>query len=290
MKEPSKKSKPALFEKFVQRVARRWVAGSSIQDALRSAKDANMNGMSAIVNYLGEHVTDDKEIQANVNEYVKILHEMERLCIRGSITPKLTQIGLDKDYKTCENNIMIIVEEAKKLNRFVWVDMESFSYINDTTEIYYALLKRYDMVGLAFQAYLKRGTNYLVDLIMKKGKIRLVKGAYSEDRNVVYHSRRMVDRNFVKLMQMLFEDSDDFAIATHDQVMIDRAMELHEKYKKKFEFQLLKGIRDDIKPFLVKRGFSVAEYIPYGKNISAYSVRRIKEKPTNILLLARSLF
>lgn len=291
MKEKSpKKPKPVLFEKFVHKVARKWVAGLSMNDALKSAKDANEKGMSAIINYLGEHVTDDSGIEANVKEYITLLDEMDRLHINGSISPKLTQIGLDKDYDTCENNALRIVEHAKKLNKFVWIDMESSSYLNDTIEIYLTLLKHYEMVGLAFQAYLKHGASYLVDVIMQKGKVRLCKGAYREDSSVVYRSRRMVDKNYLKLMQMLFEDGNNFAIATHDQQIIDSAIKLNSKYRKQFEFQMLKGVRDDIKPSLIKAGYSVAEYIPYGENIAAYSVRRIKEKPSNILLLARSLF
>jgi len=287
---PAKKSKPPLFEKFVKRIAKKWVAGHTIEEALKSAKQTNTKGMSAIINYLGEHVTDDGAIEANVNEYMRLLQEMDRLHINGSISPKLTQIGLDKDYDTCENNALTMVERAKALDKFVWFDMESSSYLRDTINIYFTLLKHYDSIGVAFQAYLKQGTNYLVEIVTHRGKTRLVKGAYREDSNTVFRSRRMVDKNYMKLMQLLFESSNDFAVATHDQTIIDQALKLHGNYQKHFEFQMLKGVRDDIKPSLIKKGFSLAEYIPYGENITSYSVRRIKEKPSNILLLARSLF
>lgn len=285
-----RKSRATLFEKLVQRIAKKWVAGRTLDEVLKSAKQTNEKGMSAIINYLGEHVTNDEEIEAHVKEYIHILQEMDRLHIKGSVSPKLTQIGLDKGYDTCETNILKIVEQAKKLNSFVWVDMESSSYISDTIEIYFTLLKRYDRVGLAFQAYLKHGANYLIEILMNNGKVRLVKGAYNEDSSVVYRSKRVIDRNYMKLMQMLFEQGNNFAIATHDQTIIEQALKLDEKYDKDFEFQMLKGIRDDIKPSLIKKGYSLAEYIPYGENVAAYSVRRIKEKPSNILLLARSLF
>ncbi|MFQ5940717.1 MAG: proline dehydrogenase family protein [Nitrososphaerales archaeon] len=286
----SKKAKPALFEKLVQRMAKKWVAGYSLDDALKSAKETNAKGMRAIINYLGEHVIDDNEIEANVKEYIRVLQEMDRSHINGSITPKLTQIGLDKDYETCENNALMIVKHAKKMHKFVWLDMESSSYINDTINIYLTLLKHYEMVGLAFQAYLKQGTNYLNKILTHNGKVRLVKGAYREDSSTVFRSKRMVDKNYMKLMRMLFEDSNGFAIATHDNAIIDSAVKLYDKYQKQFQFQMLKGIRDDIKPSLLRKGFSLAEYIPYGENVAAYSVRRLREKPSNILLLARSLF
>lgn len=289
-KSSSKNSKPALFEKLVHKIAKKWVAGHSMRDALKSAKNANAKGIGAIINYLGEHLTNDDDIEASVNEYIAILQEMDRLHINGSISPKLTQIGLDKDYDTCENNALMIVERAKQLKKFVWLDMESSSYLDDTIRIYFTLLKRYEMVGLAFQAYLKHSADYLVEILMQRGKVRLVKGAYREDSSVVYRSKHTVDKNYMKLMQMLFEDGHNFAIATHDQTMIDHAIKLNNEHKKQFEFQMLKGVRDDIKQSLIKNGFSLAEYIPYGENIAAYSVRRIKEKPSNILLLARSLF
>jgi proline dehydrogenase len=290
MKPRSPRPRATLFEKLVERIAKRWVAGQTLEDALNSSKETNAKGMIALLNYLGEHVVDDKEIEANVSEYMRILEQSDRLRINASITPKLTQIGLDKDYNTCESNALKIAERAKQSSRFVWIDMESSSYLDKTIEIYLTLLRRYDRVGLAFQAYLKQGTDYLVEILRNRGKVRLCKGAYREDSSVVFRSKTLIDRNFVKLMRMLFEQSDEFAIATHDQAMIERALKLNDKYHKNFEFQMLKGIRDDIKPMLIQKGFRLAEYIPYGENMAAYSVRRIKEKPSNILLLARSLF
>ena len=289
-KSSPKSSKPALFEKLVFKIASKWVAGYSINDALQSAKKANSNGMSAIINYLGEHSESLEDIEAGVKEYLTILNEMEKLQIKGGISPKLTQIGLEKDYDLSINNASRIIERARQLNRFVWLDMESSLYLNDTIEIYLTLLKHYNKVGLAFQAYLKNASDRLIEILMHKGKVRLVKGAYREDSNVVFRSKRTVDKNYSKLMRLLFEQGNDFAIATHDQKLIEEAIKLSKKYPKKFEFQMLKGIRDDLKPALIKQGFSLAEYIPYGKKVIPYSFRRIKEKPSNILLLARSLF
>ena len=285
-----KSSKPALFEKLVFKIASKWVAGYSINDALQSAKKANSNGMSAIINYLGEHSESLEDIEVGVKEYLTILDEMEKLQIRGGISPKLTQIGLEKDYDLSINNASRIIERARQLNRFVWLDMESSLYLDDTIEIYLTLLRHYDKVGLAFQAYLKNASDRLIEILIHKGKVRLVKGAYREDGNVVFRSKRTVDKNYSKLMRLLFEQGNEFAIATHDQRLIEEAIKLSKKYPKKFEFQMLKGIRDDLKPALIKQGFSLAEYIPYGKQVIPYSFRRIKEKPSNILLLARSLF
>lgn len=284
------KGKPALFEKLVMKIARKWVAGYSIHDAMKSAKEANANGMSVIINYLGEHNESLADIDASVKEYIMILDEMERLHINGSISPKLTQVGLESDFDLCMNNAMQIIDHARKLNRFVWLDMESSQYLEETIGIYITLLKRYQKVGLAFQAYLKEGSLHLMRILEHGGKVRLVKGAYREDSSVVFRSKSAVDRNYRKFMRMLFEHGNEFAIATHDDKMIQEAIQLSKKYPKNFEFQMLKGIRDELKPLLMKKGFRLAEYIPYGSQIVPYSVRRLKEKPSNMLLLARSLF
>jgi len=286
----SPKSKSALFEKLVVKIAKKWVAGYSIQDAMKSAREANANDMSAIINYLGEHNESLEDIDASVKEYIAILDEMERLRINGNISPKLTQVGLERDHDLCMNNIMHIIDHARKLNRFVWLDMESSRYLEDTIGIYLTLLKRYQKVGLAFQAYLKEGSVHLMQILEHGGKVRLVKGAYREDSGIVFRSKPAVDKNYRRLMQMLFEHGYEFAIATHDDKIIQEAMRLSKKYPKNFEFQMLKGIRDELKPSLIKKGFTLAEYIPYGRQIVPYSVRRLKEKPSNMLLLARSLF
>jgi proline dehydrogenase len=286
----SPRAKPALFEKLVIRIANKWVAGYSIKDAMKSAKEANAKGMGAIINYLGEHNASLEEIDASVREYIEILDEMEKLHINGSISPKLTQVGLEKDYDLCLTNTMRIIDHARKLNRFVWLDMESSRYLDDTIGIYLTLLKRHQKVGLAFQSYLKEGSIHLMHILEHGGKVRLVKGAYREDSGTVFRSKTAVDKNYRKLMQMLFEHGNDFAIATHDYKIINDALRLSKKHRKNFEFQMLKGIRDELKPLLIKKGFTLAEYIPYGKQIVPYSVRRIKEKPSNMLLLARSIF
>jgi proline dehydrogenase len=283
------KSKGTLFEKLVIKIAKKWVAGTSIKDAIKSAKEANARGMEAIINYLGEHNESLDAIDASVKEYLSVLDELERLQIKGSISPKLTQVGLEHDYELCLNNMMRVVDHARKMDRFVWVDMESSQYLDDTIGIYLTLLKRYQKVGLAFQAYLKEGPMHVLRILEHGGKVRLVKGAYKEDVKVVFQSKSAVDRNYRKLMLMLFQHGDAFAIATHDHRIVQEAIHLSKKYRKNFEFQMLRGVRDDLKPKLIKRGFSLAEYIPYGEQIAPYSVRRIKEKPSNMLLLARSI-
>jgi proline dehydrogenase len=166
--------------------------------------------------------------------------------------------------------------------------MESSEHTNNTLKIYQNLFEKYERLGVAIQANLKRSQNDLETLLKKGAKIRLVKGAYRESAKNAYKTRREVDSNYEKLMKILFEQGNEFAIATHDSRLIDRAIDLSKKHERKLEFQMLKGIRDELKPILIKSGFTVSEYIPYGTNWLPYSIRRLRERKRNILLLGSS--
>jgi len=150
------------------------------------------------------------------------------------------------------------------------------------------LFEKYERLGLAIQANLKR-TERDLSVVLKQGaKIRLVKGAYRENKKIAYKTRHEVDENYKKLMTVLFRDGNEFGIATHDSTLIEFAIKLSKEHERKFEFQMLKGIRDEMKPLLINQGYSVSEYIPYGTNWLPYSIRRLKERKRNILLLGSS--
>ena len=167
--------------------------------------------------------------------------------------------------------------------------MESSEHTDETIEIYNKFFSKYERLGIALQANLKRTEEDLIDLLRIGAKIRLVKGAYREKASISFKSKEDVDKNFVKLMKILFKKGNEFGIATHDGKIIKKAENLSKKYPKKFEFQMLKGIRDELKPRLIKKKFVVSDYIPYGVNWLPYSIRRIKERKRNILLLGSSL-
>ena len=171
----------------------------------------------------------------------------------------------------------------------MWLDMESAEHTDETIEIYHTFFSRYERLGIALQANLKRTENDLNDLLKRGAKIRLVKGAYRENARIAFKSKKEVDDNYLKLMRILFQKSNEFAIASHDEKIIHKAQTLSKKHPRKFEFQFLKGIREEIKSDLIKKKFVVSDYIPYGTNWLAYSVRRIKERKRNILLLGSSL-
>lgn len=276
-----------LMERLLFRVAKKWVAGYGTEEAIAAALDSNGRGMSAILNFLGEDTTDAKAVDQTVAEYLSLIDLMHERNVRGCVSAKPTQLGLAIDYDTCLQNFKRLATRAKKLGQFLWIDMESVRFVEDTISIYLEVYKQYNMAGVAIQSYLRRSASDLLHIVECGGKVRLVKGAYHEPEEHAFSTKEDVDANFVKLMKMLFESSSYFAIATHDSDIIDEAIRLGRDSK--CEFQMLMGIRDELKSDLVAKKFIVAEYIPYGSQWLPYSVRRIRERKRNLLLLARSL-
>ena len=276
------------MEKILYGIAKQWIAGETIDDALKSVREAYKNGRHAIVNKLGEYHKSKSQIINTVKEYQLISSSFKKWKVRGAISVKPTQIGLLISRKECLKNFEKIITTASSTQTFVWIDMESAEHTDETIEIYYELFTRYERLGLALQANLKRTKNDLIDLIEHGAKIRLVKGAYNENNKISYKSKNKVDENYLSLMELLFKKGNEFGIATHDSNMINHAIRLAKKFQRKFEFQMLKGIRDELKPNLVKKGFVVSDYIPYGTHWLAYSIRRVKERKRNILLLGSS--
>ena len=288
-----------LLERLLFKVARKWVSGSTYKHALSVAKNSNSKGIAAILNLLGEDTTDSRAIEQTVKEYFMLLEALKANSIDGCISVKPTQAGLRVGYDVCLYNFRQIAKRANSLGKFMWIDIESSQFVENTIAIYLELLKDYKQIGVAIQSYLKRSSSDLLHLLEQgAGNVRLVKGAYRENEKTAFQSMEKINSNFSKLMKMLFENSNNnnissiFAIATHDSRLIEEAIDLSKKFhanKKQFEFQMLMGIRDDIKKSLVERGFRVSEYIPYGSQWLPYSVRRIKERKRNIILLGRSL-
>lgn len=274
-----------LVERLLFRVARKWVAGYSSTDAIEAALDANRRGMSAILNFLGEDTVNQGQVGATVKEYLSLMDMMHDKNVRGCASVKPTQLGLTIGYEMCLQNFKQLAARAHELGQFLWIDMESAKFTEDTITLYLELLKENPDVGIAVQAYLKRSGADLLHIIEHGGKVRLVKGAYHELEEHAFASRQDVDSNYLRLLEMLADGGNFFAVATHDSKLIDEATRLGGKC----EFQLLMGIRDELKSQLVANKMTVAEYIPYGGQWLPYSVRRIRERKRNLLLLARSL-
>jgi proline dehydrogenase len=280
---------PRLAERLFYRIAKRWIAGYTIEDAVKAAHDANNRKLSVILNRLGEHTPDRKLIQEYTEEYLRLIDLIHTENIQGTISVKPSQVGLALEAPLFKNLILKILGRAEDEGLFLWIDMENSPYTDATVETYRELLSSHKSVGMCLQANMRRTENDLKDLLGRGGKIRLVKGAYPENAGVAFKRRSEVDANYVRLMTLLFEQENFFAIGTHDDKLVNTAKQLSRDRKADFEFQLLKGIRDDLKPNLVKEGFRVSEYIPYGPEWYNYSKRRLRERKRNILLFVRSV-
>jgi proline dehydrogenase len=278
-----------LKELLLLRVARRWIAGVDLETAVKDAQAANKKGIGVVVNFLGEEIKDSATADAQVEEYLRLQNALKANSIMGFASLKLTQLGLGTDDAGAARRLETIAANAERLDQQLFVDMEGSPMVDRTLSIYKDGLSNHRGLGLAFQSYLRRSKSDLGPLLDKGARIRLVKGAYREPHDVVFTSRKEINQNFTDLMQVLFERGDNFAIATHDSELVDKARKLAESKHVDFRFEMLKGIRNDLKDELVKSGFKVYEYLPYGDRWFAYSKRRVTEHPSNIWLLLRSL-
>ena len=276
-------------ETFVLPLAKRWISGVTQESAMDDAKKANSKGIGVLVNFLGEEIKDPAEADAHTAEYLRLQQAMADGGINGFASVKLTQLGLGSDKEGTKARIEKIAANADRLKQLLWIDMENSPVIDETLEVYLDSLTRHSRMGLALQAYTRRSESDLKKILDAGGTVRLVKGAYRESRDFVYPTKEEVNANFTKLLGILFERGERFAIGTHDSKLIDRAKELSGSRKVDFRFELLKGIRDELKLELVKSGYEVFEYLPYGDRWYAYSKRRITEHPSNVWLLLRSL-
>jgi proline dehydrogenase len=270
------------------RFARQWVAGERLEDAVRAAKDANGRGLDAVVNRLGEHYHEEAAVEATVREYLELVARMDEAGVRGDISVKPTQMGVFIDRQYALSRFLGILDAVKASSRLLWLDMEAARTIDDTLAIYLALHRRYDKVGLAMQANVRRTETDLLRLLEDRARIRLVKGAYKEPPDVAFPTRAEIDAAYLRHLQTLFEKGSNFAVATHDGRMINRALELSKTHDTPFEFAMLQGVRDPLKVELASAGHRVADYIPYGPEWLAYFTRRLRERPRNIVTMVRS--
>ncbi|MFL6316244.1 MAG: proline dehydrogenase family protein [Nitrososphaeraceae archaeon] len=291
-----------LMERLLTRLVKKWAAGQDMEDALIAAKSCNMKGQKAILNYLGEDNTEEERINRTTKEYSDLLERLHADQIDGCISVKPSQLGLCISYELCLKKLKAIINGAMKFRVFVWIDMESSKYTDDTLMLYLELFAHYPEIGVVLQSALRRSASDLLHLMEVGAKVRLVKGAYHENEQIAFVHHEEINANYIKLLEMLFsrnymnnnevDNALKFAVATHDSKLIEYAIKLSKTAKigiKNFEFEFLKGIRDELKSELVEEGFRVAEYIPYGDEWLPYSVRRLSERKRNLFLLARSL-
>lgn len=269
-------------------LAGRWVAGHHPSDALERTKYFNSKRMGTLINFLGEDITNPKDVDVAVNTYMNLVYNISKRKLNASLSMKPTQLGLSIDYKLMEFNYLKIVEYAKEKRVFVWLDMEEPEFISQTIKAYLKGL-RFGNSGICLQSYLKRSARDLQTLQSSRAVIRLVKGAYNINKNAGFDSKDGINENYTLLMEKLFEKSNSFMIATHDNKIIDMAISLNKKYKRNVTYSMLNGIRNSYAIRLVKSGNKVALYVPFGSDWIGYSLRRLREQG-HLLLIIRSFF
>jgi proline dehydrogenase len=273
--------------------ARRFIAGETVEEAIRDARALQERGLSLTLDYLGESVRSIDEATAATREYGRLLDVIVASGIERNISLKLTQLGVDVDRATCVDNLRRILDPASKHGFFVRIDMENSPYTAVTLEVFETLWQQeYRNVGLALQAALHRTEQDVARMIELGARVRLVKGAYKEPPTAAFQKKADVDAAFRRLMQTLLEHGTYPAIATHDEALIadTRAFATTLNIgRDRFEFQMLYGIRRDLQARLVADGYRLRIYLPFGQQWFAYFMRRLGERPANVAFVLRAL-
>jgi len=278
--------------KIFRTTAWRFVAGESIDDAVRAARELNLQGIKATMDLLGENTRSGEDALRATDEIIGMLDRLRAEGVDCNVSVKLTQLGLDLGSDFCSENLTRIVRHAAALDGFVRVDMEDTSCTQRTIDIVLRVHKDSPNVGIVIQAYLYRSENDVRLLLQNRVGIRLCKGAYLEPATVAFRKKSETDANYVKLMKLLLESGSRHAIATHDEAMIAATRQFAAEEgipRERFEFQMLYGIRRDLQQRLAKEGYRVRVYIPFGKRWYPYFMRRLAERPANILFIAKNL-
>ena len=275
-----------------RRLSTRFVAGETLEQALAVARKLNAEGISVTLDHLGESVSNLDEAAEARDVYLRTLDAIHQNAIEGNVSLKLTQFGLDLSFDECLANVDRLVRRAAELKSFVRVDMESSQYTDRTLELVHTLFERYGSVGVVIQSYLHRSQADVEELCARKIRVRLCKGAYLEPASVAFPEKTLVDRNFLDLTWYLLERGTYPALATHDEAIIRQTIAFVEERKiprDAFEFQMLYGIRRDLQDRLVKQGYRLRLYVPFGKAWYPYYMRRLAERPANVLFMLRNL-
>lgn len=272
--------------------ARRFVAGETIEEAVKAVVDLNRKKIASILDYLGENVTDRAKAKEARDHYLSALDRIKENKINSSISVKLTQLGLDIDEALCKRYIETIVAQAERYGNSTEIDMEDSHYTERTLTIFKELRKTHENIRVCIQAYLYRSEKDLSDLNAMRAKVRLCKGAYNEPDTVAFQDKRDVDWNYRNLTRLLLAAGTHPAIATHDESMIRYAKTCVKEMgvrPEAFEFQMLYGIRRDLQEKLSNEGYPMRVYVPYGKEWAPYFMRRLAERPANTWFVIRNL-
>lgn len=284
---------PYLPKALVGRVAARYIAGETVDDAIRVARELNGKGFRATMDILGEDVDRLDQARGAALTYRTLLDHLHRNNIDSNVSIKLTQLGLKVDKRECLELADSVVLRARELGNFVRLDMEDSSCTTDTLEIYSELRRRHVNVGVVVQAYLHRTADDVERLIGIKPNFRLCKGVYVEPESIAWHDMSKIDRNYLRILERLFRAGIYVGIATHDEHIVREAQRLIAELKlppTAYEFQMLLGVTESVRARIRAAGHPLRVYIPFGRDWYAYSVRRLRENPRLAGYVLKAMF
>lgn len=274
-------------------MARRFVAGETVEDGVNACRELNRLGLSVTLDYLGESVTNQEEARHAADVYLQMIDRLSAEKIDGNVSLKLTQMGQDIDEAFLRENIGRVLDRAKQHDMFVRFDMEGSAYTEKTLHFFRSLWgEGYRNIGVVIQSYLRRSAGDIEQLNADKVRVRLCKGAYKEPDTVAFQDKREVDASFVRLMQMLLEHGNYPGIATHDEAMIQATREFAKQRgidSARYEFQMLYGVRRDLQQMLVNNGYRMRVYVPFGEAWYPYLMRRMAERPANMFFIVNAV-
>lgn len=283
---------PYLPKDLVWIFSKKYIAGPTLEDAVRTTRQLMDEGCCATIDVLGEEVKGEEDSFKALELYKQVLKTINDEKLDANISVKLTHMGLKLDKEFCYNNVRTLVELAQSYNNFVRIDMEDHTCTDDTFEILYKLQKEYDNVGTVIQAYLRRTVDDLDHLTKNKVNLRLCKGIYNEPRRIAYKDYWIINENYKYILEELLKNKNYVGIATHDERLVWHALKLIRDLKldkSQYEFQMLLGVQEELRKIIVSQGHKLRVYVPFGKDWFAYSTRRLKENPAMVQHIMKSI-
>ncbi|MEO8049082.1 MAG: proline dehydrogenase family protein [Acidobacteriota bacterium] len=278
---------------WARKLTSRFIAGERLEDELKVSAQLQGQGILTALDHLGENVTTLEEANRSAAAYLLALDEIAARGLPATVSLKATHFGMDVSETACYENVLRVAARAREIGSRVEIDMESAAYTERTLALVTAVAREVGDIRIAIQAYLYRSPADIERLNQLGVRVRLCKGAYNEPSALAYPDKADVDRSYVELMYRLFDQGTDPAIAGHDPRMIQEAVRYSQQKAiapERFEFQMLYGIRRDLQRQVVEQGFRLRVYVPYGSAWYPYFMRRLSERPANVLFVARSLF
>jgi proline dehydrogenase len=273
--------------------SKKYIAGESIDDAIRVTRELNRQGIYATIDVLGEAVKNREEAVDSKNKALEVLDTIVKFNLKANLSIKPTQMGLAIDEDFAYDQVRNLIQKAKEKNIFIRIDMEDSPYTDATFSLFKKLKQDYDNLGVVVQAYMKR-TYDDVTILNKLGtNYRLCKGIYIEPAAIAYKDKETIRKNYVKDLELILKNGNYVGIATHDEYLVNEAYRLIKELnipKDKFEFQMLLGVKEDLRSKINANGYKIRVYIPFGKDWYAYSTRRLKENPQVAGYIFKSLF